>query len=345
MLFQQQLIATVYGVVRLYTDFVALYEDEKVKEETVRAAEKLLSDTKAQVDEGTLAPVEATRANAEVFSTQQDLINARGLLEEEEAILKNVLTRSEDEAIRSARLIPTATLEIPATDEIRPVQDLLNEAIGNRPDLGQAHLQVENNLIGLQGAKNATLPEVDLVGIAQNNGLAGPTTGFLSGPNQPFAGGYGSALGQVLAHDYPTYGIGVQVTLPIHNRIAEADLARDELNTKQAQIRVAQLQNQAKLEVEDALIAIRRARASYDAAVQARKFQQESLEAEQAKFEVGASTAFFVIQYESLLAQAKSTEVAAKSSYVKARAALQRATGSIVGDNNISFDNAIKGKM
>lgn len=345
MLFQQQLIATVYGVVRLYTDFVALYEDEKVKEETVRAAQKLLSDTKAQVDEGTLAPVEATRANAEVFSTQQDLINARGLLEEEEAILKNVLTRSEDEAIRSARLIPTATLEIPATDEVRPVQDLLNEAIGNRPDLGQAHLQVENNLIGLQGAKNATLPEVDLVGIAQNNGLAGPTTGFLSGPNQPFAGGYASALGQVLAHDYPTYGIGVQVTLPIHNRIAEADLARDELNTKQAQIRVAQLQNQAKLEVEDALIAIRRARASYDAAVQARKFQQESLEAEQAKFEVGASTAFFVIQYESLLAQAKSTEVAAKSSYVKARAALQRATGSIVGDNNISFDNAIKGKM
>jgi outer membrane protein TolC len=346
MLFQQQLIATVYGVVRLYTDFVALYEDEKVKEETVRAAQKLLSDTKAQVDEGTLAPVEATRANAEVFSTQQDLINARGLLEEEEAILKNVLTRSEDEAIRSARLIPTATLEIPATDEIRPAQDLLSEAIANRPDLGQAHLQVENNLIGLQGARNATLPEVDLVGIAQNNGLAGPTTNFASAtPSQPFSGGYGSVLGQVLAHDYPTYGIGVQVTIPIHNRIAEADLARDELNTKQSQIRVAQLQNQAKLEVEDALIAIRRARASYDAAVQARKFQQESLEAEQAKFEVGASTAFFVIQYESLLAQAKSTEVAAKSSYVKARAALQRATGSIVGDNNISFDNAIKGKM
>lgn len=346
MLFQQQLIATVYGVVRLYTDFVALYEDEKVKEETVRAAEKLLSDTNAQVEEGTLAPVEATRANAQVFSTRQDLINARGLLEEEEAILKNVLTRSEDESIRSASLLPTSALDIPATDEIRPIQELLSDAIANRPDLGQANLQVENNIIGLQGSKNATLPEIDLIGIAQNNGLAGPTSnGFASSPNQPFSGGYGSALGQVLARDYPTYGVGVQVTIPIRNRIAESDLARDELNTKQSQIRVAQLQNQARLEVEDALIAIRRARASYDAAVQARKFQQESLEAEQAKFEVGASTAFFVIQYESLLAQAKSTEVAAKSSYVKARAALQRATGSIVGDNNISFENAVKGKM
>jgi outer membrane protein TolC len=77
--------------------------------------------------------------------------------------------------------------------------------------------------------------------------------------------------------------------------------------------------------------------------VQARQYQQESLEAEQAKFEVGASTAFFVIQYDSLLAQAKSTEVAAKSSYVKARAALDRATGSILDRNNIGFDAAVKG--
>jgi outer membrane protein len=345
LLFQQQLIVTVYGVVRLYTDFVALYEDEKVKEETVRAAEKLLSDTNAQVEAGTLAPVEATRANAEVFSTRQDLINARGLLEEQEAILKNVLTRSEDEAIRSAHVIPTATLEIPAQDEIRPIQELIGEAVANRPDLGQARLQVENNIIGLQGSKNATLPEVDLVGIAQNNGLAGPLTGFSSSSNQPFSGGYGSVLGQVLARDYPTFGIGVQVTLPIHNRIAESDLARDELQVKQSQVRAAQLLNQAKLEVEDALIAMRRSRAAYEAAEQALKFQQESLDSEQAKFEVGASTAFFVIQYESLLAQAKSTEVAAKSSYVKARAALQRAMGSIVTDNNISFDAAVKGKM
>jgi hypothetical protein len=112
------------------------------------------------------------------------------------------------------------------------------------------------------------------------------------------------------------------MTLPIHNRVAEADLARDELQVKQSEIRLRQLQNQARLEVEDALIAMRRARSSYEAAVEARHLQQESLEAEQAKFEVGASTSFFVIQYESLLAQSKSTEVAALSSYVKAKAAL-----------------------
>ncbi|MGA2153213.1 MAG: TolC family protein [Bryobacteraceae bacterium] len=345
LLFQQQLILTVYGVIRLYTDFVALYEDVKVKEETLRSASKLLADTQVQVDEGTLAPVELTRAKAQVFSTEQDLINARGLLEEQEIILKSVLTRNAGAALRGVRIVPTDTLAIPDKDEVRPLQDQVAEAVARRPDLGQARLQVENSIIGLEGARNATKPEVDLVGTMQNNGLAGAATAYSAGMvSLPLIGGYGSALGQALARDYPTYGIGLQVTLPIHNRIAEADLARDELQVKQSQIRVQQLQNQASLEVEDALIAMRRARASSEAAVQARKFQQESLEAEQTRFEVGASTAFFVIQYESLLAQARSTEVAAKSSYVKARAALDRATGSILEAHNISVDAAVKGQ-
>jgi len=329
LLFQQQLIQTVYGVIRLYTDFVALYEDEKVKQETVTLAEKLLSDTRAQVEEGTLAQVELTRANAQVFSTRQDLINSTGLREEQEAILKTVLTRDKNQEIRSVRIVPTDALTISPSEDVRPIQDLISDAIANRPDLGQARIQVENSIIGLQGARNATLPEVDLVGGMTNSGLNG---------------GYGGVLGQVLARDYPTYGIGLQVTVPIHNRIAEADLARDEIQVKQQQVRVKQLQNQAQLEVEDALIAMRRARASYDAAVQARKFQQESLEAEQAKFEVGASTSFFVIQYESLLAQAKSTEVAAMSSWVKAKAALQRATGTILDQHQISVESAVKRK-
>jgi outer membrane protein TolC len=347
LLFHQQLIATVYGVIRLYTDFVALYEDVKVKQETVAAAEKLYSDSKAQVDEGTLAPVELTRANAQLFATRQDLINARGVLEEQQAILKNLLTRTgnADPEVQTATIIPTDPLDIPEKDDIRPMQDLFTEAIANRPDLGQASLQIENSQIGLKGARNATLPEVDLVGVVQSNGLAGPLSGFSTATNTPFIGGYGTVLDQLFTQKYPTYQIGVQVTVPIHNRIAEADLARDELQLKQSEVRLRQLQNEARLEVEDAVIALRRARASYEAAVQARRYQQESLEAEQMRYEVGASTAFFVIQYESLLAQAKSTEVAAKSAYVKARAALERATGNILEAHKISLEAGIKGRM
>ncbi len=347
LLFQQQLIMTVYGVIRLYTDFIALYEDQKVKQETLNLADKLFSDIKAQVDEGTLAPVEMTRASAQVFSTRQDLINARGLVEEQEAILKNVLTRrgNEDPEVQSAHVIPTDTLALPEKDEIRPIQDLISDALAHRPDLGQGRLQIDIAKIGLAGARSATRPQLDLVGVMQNNGLAGAASPFVPSPDPGFIGGFGGVLDQIFSRKYPTYGVGLQMTLPIHNRVAEADLARDELQVKQSEIRLRQLQNQARLEVEDALIAMRRARSSYEAAVEARRLQQESLEAEQAKFEVGASTSFFVIQYESLLAQSKSTEVAARSSYVKAKAALQRAMGTILDENRISFESAVKGKM
>lgn len=346
LLFQQQLIATVYGVERLYTDLVALYEDVRVKEETLASAERLYSDTKAQVDEGTQAPVELTRANAQVFSVRQDLINSRGLLEEQEAVLKNVITRrtDNDPEVLNAHIIPTGAIEVPAQDALPPIQELISQALANRPDLRQANLQVQNSQINLEGSRNELLPEVDLVGTMQNNALAGQANPLVSGVDPAFVGGYGSALEQIFARKYPTYGAGINITLPLRNRVAQADVARDEVVLRQSQIREVQFRKQAQLEVEDALVAMRRARASYEAALQTQSLQQESLQVEQAKFEVGASTPFFIIQYQSLLAQAQSTVVVAKSAYLKARAALQRATGTILDDNHVEVDAAMRGR-
>jgi len=346
LLLQQQLIATVYGVVRLYTDLVALYEDVKVKEETLASAQKLYSDTKAEVDEGTQAPVELTRANAQVFTIRQDLIDSRGLLEEQEAIVKNVITRrtDNDPEVLNAGIIPTDSIDVPGTDETRSLQDLVALALANRPDLSQAGVQVENTQISLQGSRNGLRPEIDVVGVAQNNGLAGQTNPLLPAIESPLVGGYGNALEQLATRKYPTYGIGLNITLPLRNRIAQADVTRDEILLRQSQVLQEQLRKQAQLEVEDAVIAMRRARASYEAAVQTEQLQQESLDTEQAKFDVGASTSFFIIQYQSFLAQARSTVVVAKSAYLKARAALERATATILDDNHVSLGDAMRGR-
>ena len=343
LLFRQQLIATVYGVVRLYTDLVSLSEDVKVKQDTVQFAQRLLQDTQDRVNEGTQAPIELTRARAQVSATQQDLINAQGLLQEQEAILKNVITRQggEDVELRNARIVATDPLDIPVTDETRPVDDLLNEALRMRPDLAQANLQAENTRINLEGSRNALRPELDLVGTAQSNALAGDPNAFNNAtPAGAYIGGYGGALQQVFTGKNPTVALGLQLTLPLRNRVAQADAARDEIQLRQTEIREKQLRNQAQLEVEDALIGMRRARAAYNAAVQTRQLQEESLDAEQLKFMEGASTSFFVIQYQSYVAQARSTELAAKGAYLKARAALERAVGSILNDNGVSFDAA-----
>jgi outer membrane protein TolC len=257
-----------------------------------------------------------------------------------------VITRrsSDDIDVLNARVIPTDSIEVPEKDDARPIQDLLGQAFASRPDLRQAGVQIDNSQISLEGSRNNLLPEVDLVGVAQNNALAGQANPLAAAVDPTFIGGYGSALEQLVTRKYPTYGIGLNLNLPLRNRIAQADLARDEIQVRRTQVRFEQLRKQAQLEVEDALVAMRRARASYEASLQSQALQQESLEAEQAKFDVGASTSFFIVQYQSYLAQARSTVVVAKSAYLKARAALERATGSILEDNHVIIPDAIRGR-
>ena len=346
LLFQQQLILTVYGVIRLYTDFVALYEDVKVKQEAVALAEKLLSDTRAQVDEGALAPIElSARQRPALFDAPGPDQLARP------AARAGSHPEKRADARRGPRRAIGARDPDRHPDHPRPGRSAADPGPGGRCAGASSRPEPGNAAGGQLEHRAGGRPQRHAAGgrpgghVLQNNGLAGPRTGYVVNPNPSFVGGYGSVLGQILAHDYPTYGIGLQVTLPIHNRIAESDLARDELQVKQSEIRVRQLQNQARLEVEDAVIAMRRARASYEAAVEARKYQQESLEAEQTKFEAGASTVFFVNQYENQVAQAKSAEVVARSSYVKAKAALQRATGTILDENRVEVEAAVKGTV
>jgi outer membrane protein len=343
LLFQQQLIATVYGVTRLYIDLAAIHEDIAVKEQTLALAERLFADTKAQVEEGTLPEIELTRANAQIASARQDLLAARGLHDEQEAILKSVIARSglNDPEVAAAQVQLADTLEAPSGPAPASAAEMLERAFSHRPDLLQAGLQLRNTEISLEGAHSALLPQVDLVGLMQNSGLAG-TMNLLAGtPSAGLTGGYGTALEQLLARNYPTYGVGLNVTLPLRNRVAQADLARDEVQLRQSQARAAQLRNQARLEIEAALIALRRTRAAYQAAVETRRLQEESLAAERARFEEGLSTGFFVMQYQNLAAQARSTEVIARAAWHKARAALLRATGEILDESGIAVEKAM----
>jgi outer membrane protein len=354
--FEQQVISTVYGVIRLYDDLVSLDEDLNVKRETLATAQRLYEDNRNKVEQGTLAPVELTRAQAQVAAARQDLANSDGYAREQELILKNVLSRdfSSEPEIRDARIIPTDPLVLEPLPTQRP-EELQQLAIRNRPELQAANLQVVNAQINIEGTHNELKPELDIVANAANAGLAGgvnstyiPAAG--SPPLAPnlypgLGGGYGTALAQVFERDYPTYSIGVNLTLPIRNRIAQADLARDELQLRQSQVRTKQVENQIRLEVQDALISLTRTAAAYQAAVEARKLQEQSLEIEQERFNVGLSTNFLVIQYQSYLAQARSTEVAALGAYAKAKLQLERATGATLPDYNVSIDEAFRGQV
>jgi len=355
-IFQQQLINTVSGVIRLYWDLVSLVADVSVKRGALQLAEKLLEDNRSQVEVGTLAPLELKRAQAEVARSRQDLTNSESLVLQQELLLKNVLTRNggTDERVRELRIVPLNHIEVPAQEAIQPIQDLLATAFDHRPDVAQARLQLENSEISLKGSKNELLPSLNLIGSLQNNGLAGVANpaavpgDFLPGylaATDPLVGGTGTLLSQIFGHSYPNYSLGVQLNIPLRNRVAQADVIRDELQVRQTQVRQQQLGNQVKLEVQNALVALQRARASYEAAVQTRQLQEEALAAEQERYTVGASTSFFVIQYERDLAQARSTEVASQGIYAKSKATLDRALGLTLINNNVQLDEALKGQV
>ncbi|MDQ6698873.1 MAG: TolC family protein, partial [Acidobacteriota bacterium] len=283
--FQQQLIDTLSSVIRLYWDLVSLNEDARVKRQSLALAQKLYEDNQSQVEVGTLAAIEVKRARAEVARSRQDLTNSEGLVAQQELILKNVLSRrgNSDPLIASAHIVPLDRIQLPEREPVQPVQDLLAQAIGSRPDVTQARLQIDNSEISLKGSKNALLPELDLLASLQNSGLSGQantlqppnTTGtpFVRNADPFYIGGFGNALSQIFNRNFPNYGIGLQLTIPLRNRVAQADVIRDELQLRQTQVRLQQLENQIRLEVENALLVLQRARAGYDAAVETRQLQ------------------------------------------------------------------------
>lgn len=352
LLFKQQLIDTVSGVIRLYQDLVALNDDVANRRETLALAQRLYEDNKNKVDVGTLAPVELTRAQAQVASARQDLINAEGYVRQQELIVLSVLSRrfTADPALHGVHLVPTDPLDTPPNLPTPESNALIGSANANRPDLLYAGIQIDNSQIALDGSRNAVKPEVDIVGGYSVTGLAGTanqsyssTLGTPLPPNLAFQGNYLDVLSLLGKQTYPTYSVGLNLVLPLRNRIAEADAIRDELQLRQNEVRRQQLVNQVRLEVEDALVALQRSRDSYDAAVETRKLQEQSLAIEQERYEVGLSTTFLVLQYQSYVAQARTTEIAAKATYAKARTALDRAIGLTLDHNGVSVADAYRG--
>ena len=347
LIFYQQLTSTVYGVARLYYDLVSLSENVQVKRESLTAARKLYEDDQAQVEQGTLAPLELTRAQSLVTSSELDLIQSEGLVHQEEVILKSQLSRqgTADPAITNVSIVPTDRISIPAAeDDTRSVDALVAQAITLRPDLAQASLQVQSGQIALTASNNATRPQVDVIANFQTRGstevpfttYGSQGTGAVTAPTD---------LGIAGLRQSRIYQAGVQLSLPLTNHVAQADAARDLIQVRQAQARTQLLANQVREQVENAAIALQTARSALTAASQSRLYQQQLVDAERDRLSVGASTNFLVIQQQSYLAQARSTEVAARSVWIKARVALDRAVGDLLEKNGISYDQAVSGDL
>ncbi|MFN7938873.1 MAG: TolC family protein [Bryobacteraceae bacterium] len=355
LVFQQQVITTVSSIINIYWDLVSFTEDAKVKKQALALAEKLLSDNKKQVEIGTLAPIEIVRAEAEVARNQQDLTVSETRVLQQETVLKNALSRTgvANPLISDVHIVTTDVIRIPETEPVRPIQDMVNAAIEKRPDMQQIRLSIESSKIGLEGTRSQLKPSLDLVASMRNNGLSGTpqlisipgTPGLVANANPFFIGGYSGVLGQIFRRNFPDYNIQFQLNIPVHNRQARADYANDLLRLRQQELRQQATINNVRVEIQNALIGLQQARAGYQSAMKARIFAEQTLDAEQKKYALGASTIFLVIQAQRDLAVAQAAEVNAISSYSRSRVSLDQSLGVTLDANNVSVDEARKGSV
>lgn len=345
--FRQQVISTVSQIENIYWDLVNAYEDFKVKQRSLALAQKTLSDNQKQVEIGTLAPLDVVRAQSTVASADQDLIVSRTNLQLQQLFMKNALTRTlpNDSQIMQMEIIPTDTVQIPDQENLPAVEELIKTALANRPDYLQQKINLQNSQIDIQGTNNALLPTIDVFAFYGGTGLGGiqnplnPTTT----PIPPT--GFSDAFGNAFNRSAPDRGVGINIIIPVGNRIAQSQQIRARLSYRQSQLGLKALENQIAIFVRQDAYTVEQNRARVAAAHEAQVLAQQTLDAEQKKYNLGASTYLNVLSDERDLAQAESNLVSAQTNYAKSKVALDSATAQTLEHNNIKIDEAVTGDI
>lgn len=351
--FKTQVTGTVVNVLNAYYSLVAAYEDVRAKQEAQETAGRFYDESKRRLDLGALSQLDVTTAQNQVASSQLALVNSQATLQQQQIQLKNLISRTgaSDPLIGEADIVPLDHMTIPAADNIPPIKDLVREALANRSDLLAEQGNLKATEITNIGTVNGLLPSAGVLASRSTQGLAGaPQTanfpGFPPVQSDPyFRGGMGNALAQVFQQNFPTESVGVFGAIQIHDRVAEADYGIDQLSLRQQQLLAAKDANQAQVDITNSVVALRQARARYEAAVQSRILQQQLLDAEEKKFNFGASTPYNVVVEQRDLASAQAAELAALASYQSARISLDQTTGSTLEANHVSLIEAEKGKI
>jgi outer membrane protein len=358
--FRLQIITTVDQIENLYWNLVYAYENVRVAQESLAFAQKTLSDNRKQVEIGSLAPIEVVRAQNTVAADQQALIQAQTNLDLQQLLMKNALSRTlKDPALAGAEVIPTTTMALPVAEPVVPTEDLINEALQHRGELAENRIDLQNRQISTQAIKNSLLPSLDLFAYYGGSGTGGAQNpnyvcldpaaagssfcnGF-TGPVRPIS--YGGTLNDLVDSSAPDKGIGVTLNIPIRNRQNQALSVRSQLEYRQSQMRLQQLENQVRIEVRAAQFSVTQNRAAVEAAQAAVELAKQSLDAEQKKYNLGASTSTNVLSYQSQLATAESNLVSAEAAYEKAQVERDRATGLLLDHAGIVMSDAEKGEV
>jgi len=377
--FTQQAITTVTGAITAYYELAYARENVKVQQQAVTVAEKLYNDNKKQLEIGTMAPLDVTRAESELATDRQNLIVAQTAQLQQQQTLRNAISKDPMAPnLINVEIITTDKPTPPAIVEAASFEEAVKEAFTKRPDLLEQEINLTNAGIDAKANKKALLPVATLNARYGSQGLAGnspilastttagspivdangtPVTVLGAGgtPVAIFApsttasvtgtktGGLGDAQSQIFHNDFPDYSVSLSLNIPIRNRSAHADYQRAVLTQRQTAVQLQQLKNASILDVRNTYIALVQNRARVEAAGKARELQQQTFDAEQKKYQLGASTVYQVILTQRDLITAQGTELRALADLVEAKANYERALGRTLEVNNVTIADSGKG--
>ena len=353
--FRQQILYTVNQVENIYWALVSAYEDVQAKERALDQSTKLDTDTRTQLEIGTMAPLDVVQADSTVATDKQALIASQSNLNYQQQIMKQAIARNlNDPALEAAAVIPTDRVSIgELPEESQPVEDLVQSAFKNRPELEQAVLTLRNDEITLKGARNNLLPTLDVYGFYGSSALGGSQSpnGINFQTGQPYPPGtfpevtYGNVVQNLFNSTAPDKGAGFNLTIPIRNRQAQSVQARSLIEYRQSELRLEQLYTQIRMQVVNAQFALTNDRAQVKASVAARDYAQQSLDAETKKLHLGASTTANVLLQERNLATAENNLIAANAAYAKDRAGLYQTLAVTLQHYGINMNDAATGNV
>src|SRR6267154_4851041 len=349
--FEQQVMLSITAVANAYLELAFARGNVDVAQHQIDLANKLYSDNKKQVDIGTLAPLEIVQAEAQVATANQNMIVAQTTLLQDQLTLLNLITKDPTSpALRTVEIIPIDTADVPPPEvEKIPLEDAIKEAITKRPDVLQSDTTLKADDINVRVTKNALLPVLSLSGEISTQGLAGTNRPCTPNgitciiPPPQINSGLPSSLADIFTGTYPEYNAQLSLTIPIRNRQAQSDNMTALLTARQDETRYRQVVNNVAIDVHNTQIVLEQARVTLQAASKTRDLDQQTLDAEQKKYQLGASTLFNVVSDQNILAAAASAEVRARVNLAEAKVNFDRAMARTLEVYNITIADAKSG--
>lgn len=342
--FRSQLLDLVANVLNLYWGLASANETLSARQRALDVANKFLEDTESQIRLGVQSKADVYRAQSEVGTRRQDLTVAQVGVRQQENALKSAISRRglEDPELDAAEIVTVDKIQVPETDDLPTLRELVATALVKRPDVAVSKGRTETAETSALGTENGILPQLQAFAQTYNSGLAGESHPYQGiAPDPYFVGGFGTAVGQVFRRNFPNNRIGGVLQLSIGNHIAQGDYGIDQLQIRQGQLTARRDLNQIVVDISNQMVAVRQARSRYSAAVTTRTLQEQLLDKTQQSFRIGGATFNEVIVAQRNQVNAQTAELTAQATYARARVALDQVLGQTLEKNNISVDDAL----